>query len=122
MMFPLTPMVVQLRSQTTGDPLAGMSVQEIGELVANLTTRNNQLREEIATLESQRESVQAAVQRGDTSAVGIRSDLARILAELEQRHTVGSAAQKPRVTLRATCGRGGLRAKLCARIFAAGRW
>ncbi len=72
--------VVQLRSQTTGDPLAGMSVQEIGELVANLTTRNNQLREEIATLESQRESVQAAVQRGDTSAVGIRSDLARILA------------------------------------------
>jgi hypothetical protein len=50
------------------------------------------------------------------------SDLARILAELEQRHTVGSAAHEPRVALRATCGRGGLRAKLCAREFAAGRW
>lgn len=72
--------VVQLRSQATGDPLAGMSVQEIGELVANLTTRNNQLRAEIATLERQQQSVQSAVERGDTSAVGIRSDLGRILA------------------------------------------
>jgi uncharacterized protein YlxW (UPF0749 family) len=54
-------------------------VQELTELVANVTTRNNQLREEIRTLERQNESVGAAVERGDTSSVQIRSDLNRVL-------------------------------------------
>ena len=39
------------------DGLTALSVQELGELVANLTTRNNQLRDEIGTLERQRDAV-----------------------------------------------------------------
>ena len=57
----------------------GLSVSELTELVANVTTRNNQLREEIATLERQRDSVDAAVKRGDTSVGQIQADLDRIL-------------------------------------------
>jgi uncharacterized protein YlxW (UPF0749 family) len=72
--------VVQLRSRAADESLNGLSVQELGELVANLTSRNDQLREEIRSLERQRASVSAAAQRGDTSAVEIRSDLYRVLA------------------------------------------
>jgi len=72
--------VVQLRSRAADESLSGLSVQELGELVANLTTRNDQLREEIRSLDRQRASVAAAAQRGDTSAVEIRSDLYRVLA------------------------------------------
>lgn len=72
--------VVQLRSRAADETLSGLSVQELGELVANLTTRNDQLREEIQSLERQRASLAAAAERGDTSAVGIRSDLNRVLA------------------------------------------
>ena len=71
--------VTQWRSQAASDGLTGLSVQELGELVANLTTRNNQLRDEIRTLERQRDAVAAAVERGDSSAVQIRSDLSRVL-------------------------------------------
>ena len=71
--------VVQLRSQAANEGLSGLSVQELGELVANLTTRNDQLRDEIRTLESQRDGVAAAVERGDSSSVQIRSDLNRVL-------------------------------------------
>jgi uncharacterized protein YlxW (UPF0749 family) len=70
--------VAQLRSQAADQALAGLSVQELTELVANVTTRNNQLREEIQSLTRQRESVGTAVQHGDTSLVQIRSDLNRI--------------------------------------------
>ena len=69
---------IQWKSQSAGDALTGSSVQELGELVANLTTRNNQLRDEISTLERQRDAVRASVDRGGTSAVQIRSDLSRI--------------------------------------------
>jgi uncharacterized protein YlxW (UPF0749 family) len=72
--------VVQLRSQAADSGLNALSVQELGELVGNLTTRNNQLREEIGTLQQQRDSVAAAVNRGGTSATQIRTDLTRILA------------------------------------------
>lgn len=71
--------VVQLRSQSSNQGLATLSVQELTELVANVTTRNNQLREEIRSLERQRESVATAMERGDTSAVQIRTDLRRVL-------------------------------------------
>lgn len=70
---------VQLRSRAADDGLSGMSVQELGELVANLTTRNDQLREEIRVLEAQRAAVAASVDRGGTSAVQIRTDLERVL-------------------------------------------
>ncbi len=70
--------VAQLRLQTVNPGLAGLSAQDLTVLVANLTTRNNQLREEVATLARQRDSVAAAIDRGDTSAVQIRADLNRI--------------------------------------------
>lgn len=71
--------VVQVRSQSAEEGLKGLSVQELGELVANLTTRNNQLREEIGTLQRQHDTVAAAAERGDTSAGQVRLDLNRIL-------------------------------------------
>jgi uncharacterized protein YlxW (UPF0749 family) len=70
--------VVQARSQSTDQGLATLSVQDLTELVANVTTRNNELRDQIRALEIQRDSVRSAVQRGDTSAVQIRADLNRI--------------------------------------------
>lgn len=70
--------VVQLRSRAADDGLSGLSVQELGELVANLTTRNDQLREEIRVLDTQRAAVARAVEGGDTSAGQIRADLNRI--------------------------------------------
>jgi uncharacterized protein YlxW (UPF0749 family) len=72
--------VVQARSQAQDQGLAQLSVQDLTELVANVTTRNNQLREEVATLQAQQQQVAAAVQRGDTSSSQIRSDLSHILA------------------------------------------
>ncbi len=71
--------VAQFNAQTADQGLTALSVSELTELVANVTTRNNQLREEIATLERQRETVEAAVARGDTSSTQIRSDLNRVL-------------------------------------------
>ena len=71
--------VVQLRSQAADEGLNGLSVQELTELVANLTTRNNQLRAEIQALDLQHDQVAAAVERGDTSAVQVRADLNRVL-------------------------------------------
>ena len=71
--------VAQFRATNQGQAFSSLSVSELTELVANLTTRNNQLRTEVATLDRQRASVEAAVQRGDTSVGQIRSDLDRIL-------------------------------------------
>jgi uncharacterized protein YlxW (UPF0749 family) len=71
--------VAQLNAQNADQGLSALSVSELTELVANVTTRNNQLREEIATLDRQHESIQAAVNRGDTSVGQIRADLDRIL-------------------------------------------
>ena len=70
--------VVQLRSQAADPGLAAMSTQDLTVLVANLTTRNNTLRDEIATLERQRDSTAAAVERGDTSVDQMRTDLTRV--------------------------------------------
>jgi uncharacterized protein YlxW (UPF0749 family) len=72
--------VMQLNSQTANNGLANLTVQELGELVGNLTTRNEQLRQEVANLERQRDGVANAVERGDTSAAQVRSDLSRVLA------------------------------------------
>lgn len=72
--------VVQLRSQAQGQGLTQLSVQDLTELVANVTARNNQLRAEIATLQSQQRTLSTSVQRGDTSTAQIRSDLTHVLA------------------------------------------
>ncbi len=70
--------VAQLRSQATDQGLSALSVQDLTELVANVTTRNNELRDEIRSLEFQRDTVASAVERGGTSATQIRADLNRI--------------------------------------------
>lgn len=72
--------VVQARSQGQDQGLAQLSVQDLTELVANVTARNNQLREEVATLQQQQQQISAAVQHGDTSSSQMRSDLSHILA------------------------------------------
>lgn len=72
--------VVQLRSQSTENGLGNLSVQDLTILVANLNTRNGQLATEIETLERQRTSLAAAVDRGGTTVDQVRSDLARIRA------------------------------------------
>jgi uncharacterized protein YlxW (UPF0749 family) len=72
--------VAQLNSQAVDGGLNNLTVQELGELVGNLTTRNEQLRREVSNLERQRDAVAGAVERGDTSAAQIRSDLSRVLA------------------------------------------
>jgi uncharacterized protein YlxW (UPF0749 family) len=71
--------VVQLRSQTMDQALAQLSVQDLTELVANLTAKNTQLRDEIRGLETQRTALQAAALRGESSAASIRNDLQRLL-------------------------------------------
>jgi uncharacterized protein YlxW (UPF0749 family) len=72
--------VVQARSQAQDQGLSQLSVQDLTELVANVTSRNNQLREEVATLQQQQRSLTSTVQRGETSSTQIRSDLTHILA------------------------------------------
>jgi uncharacterized protein YlxW (UPF0749 family) len=71
---------LQLYSQPGGQALNELSAQDLTVLVANLTTRNNQLRSEIATLERQRDALSASVTRGGTATAQVRSDLDRIRA------------------------------------------
>jgi uncharacterized protein YlxW (UPF0749 family) len=70
--------VAQLRSQSAENGLSGLSTQDLTSLVANVTSRNTALRNEIATLQQQQATIAAAVQRGDTSTLQIRSDLSRV--------------------------------------------
>jgi uncharacterized protein YlxW (UPF0749 family) len=72
--------VVQLRSQGQEQGLAQLSVADLTELVANVTARNNQLREEIGSLQQQQSQLATSVQRGDTSSAQMRSDLSHVLA------------------------------------------
>jgi uncharacterized protein YlxW (UPF0749 family) len=72
--------VIQIRSQQGDSTLATLSSQDLTFLVANLNTRNDQLRSEISTLDRQLESIELGGSRGATSVAEIRSDLARIRA------------------------------------------
>lgn len=72
--------VVQLRSQAGTPGLAALSAQELTVLVANLNTRNEQLRTEVATLERQLDGLVSGQARGETSVDRIRADLARVEA------------------------------------------
>lgn len=70
--------VTQARSQAAGTGLEARSAQDLTLLVANLNTRNEQLRGEVADLGRQLDSLVAAQARGDTSAGQLRADLVRI--------------------------------------------
>jgi len=70
--------VTQIRSQAGGTGLEDRSAQDLTLLVANLNTRNDQLRGEVADLGRQLDSIVAAQSRGETSAGQLRADLVRI--------------------------------------------
>jgi uncharacterized protein YlxW (UPF0749 family) len=70
--------VVQLRGQQQQSALSGLSAQELTVLIGNLDAHNEQLRREVAALESQLSGMASAKARGETSVDQIRTDLARI--------------------------------------------
>jgi uncharacterized protein YlxW (UPF0749 family) len=72
--------VVQLKSQAAAPGLTGQTAQELTVLVANLSTRNDQLRDEISTLEAQAADLTNGRTRGESSVDAVRSDLARVKA------------------------------------------
>lgn len=73
-------LVLQFQSQSTGSTLDALSATELTDLVANLNTRNDQLRTEIAATQAQLDALAAARARGDTSLGQLQADLARIRA------------------------------------------
>jgi len=58
--------VVQIRSQTTGDRLATLSAQDLTLLVGNLNADNDRLRGEITGLQRQLDSLELGGSRGAT--------------------------------------------------------
>ncbi|MEO7663497.1 MAG: DUF881 domain-containing protein [Candidatus Limnocylindrales bacterium] len=82
--------VAQLRSQTTHPGLTDLSAQEVTLVIANLSTRNEQLRGEVAALERQASSLTAARDRGDSVLGQLRADLATIQAWAGLTPVIGS--------------------------------
>jgi uncharacterized protein YlxW (UPF0749 family) len=72
--------VVQLRAQSAGSALDNRSTEELTTLVANLNSRNDQLRAEVARLEANLANVVADRQTGRSSVDTLRDDTARIRA------------------------------------------
>jgi uncharacterized protein YlxW (UPF0749 family) len=72
--------VVQLRTQTGGSALQGLSTQDLTTLVSSLNSQNDRLRSEIGTLQNQLDELRANRATGATSVEQIASDLARIRA------------------------------------------
>ncbi len=72
--------IVQLRAQSVGSVLDARSTEELTTLVANLNTRNESLRAEVARLETNLSGVVADRQTGRSSVDTLRDDVARIRA------------------------------------------
>lgn len=70
--------VGQIRGQSGSDALADLSAQELTVLVANLNDRNERLRDEVATIERQKDALTTTKGRGDSALDQLRADLARI--------------------------------------------
>ncbi len=70
----------QLRGQAAVPGLSSLSTQELTLVIANLNTRNEQLRTEIAGLEQQAAALQSARANGQTTVDQLEADLARIQA------------------------------------------
>ena len=73
-------LVVQFRSQAGDTGLAVMSAQDLTVLVANLNTRNDQLRTEVGTLDRQVVELERGGSTGTASINQIRADIGRIRA------------------------------------------
>jgi uncharacterized protein YlxW (UPF0749 family) len=69
--------VIQLRAQQAGTGLETQSSQDLTLIIANLTTRNDQLRGEVADIQRQLDTLAAANARGETSVGQLRSELER---------------------------------------------
>lgn len=82
--------VIQLRAQTEGSPLAQLSSQDLTVLVANLNGRNDQLRREVATLERDLASLTDDEARGEISMDDLRAELERVQAYAGLSAVVGS--------------------------------
>jgi uncharacterized protein YlxW (UPF0749 family) len=72
--------VGQIRSQAGDNGLAARSAQDLTLLVANLNTRNDQLRTEVGGLERQLQGLELGGRNGTSSLNQIRGDLARVRA------------------------------------------
>ena len=72
--------VGQIKSQAGNNGLAARSAQDLTLLVANLNTRNDQLRTEIGSLDRQLQALKQGGQNGASSLTQIRDDQARVRA------------------------------------------
>lgn len=72
--------VGQLRGQAGVPGLSALTATELTQLIANLTTRNEQLRTEISGLARQESNLVEAHNRGETTVGELASDLERIRA------------------------------------------
>jgi uncharacterized protein YlxW (UPF0749 family) len=72
--------VGQFRGQAGAPALAGLSATDLTQLIANLTTGNDELRAEITDLRDQAAHLTEAHNRGDTTVGELTADLARIRA------------------------------------------
>jgi uncharacterized protein YlxW (UPF0749 family) len=72
--------VAQLNAQQGVPGLSNLSATDLTQLIANLTTGSDQLRNEIADLTSQESKLADAHDRGETTVGDLNSDLARIRA------------------------------------------
>jgi uncharacterized protein YlxW (UPF0749 family) len=67
--------VAQLRSQAANPGLSALSAQELTLVIANVNTRNEQLRAEVGSLERQAATMAAAHDRGEGALGQLRADL-----------------------------------------------
>ena len=70
--------VIQLRTQQAAPGLSALSAQELTVLVANLNTRNEQLRTEVGSLQGELGTLAASKAKGQSSVDQIQRDLAEI--------------------------------------------
>lgn len=70
----------QLRGQAGVPGLSALSATELTQLIANLTTGNDQLRAQVGELQRQEAHLVDTKQRGETTVGELSSDLERILA------------------------------------------
>jgi len=71
-------LVVQFRAQSAGTGLDNLSAQELTVLVANLNTRNDELRTEVATLDQESQTLSSGQANGATTLGQLQLDLARV--------------------------------------------
>lgn len=72
--------VAQLNAQQGVPGLSNLSATDLTQLIANLTTGNDQLRSEVADLTSQEAKLADAHDRGETTVGELNGDLAQIRA------------------------------------------